>query len=115
MLWSFIAKGTGYKRIDDKVDYKIGGTMVKTPPSNFPSSTGPVHVDFIDFHLDEYEVVIEISAQILITGIHIETPRAKPLQEFRFHYEKQGIQYENDWSEINYFTTYPIVMKKTIH
>ena len=79
------------------------------PPTAFSGGSGSVHIELQDAGLKEYSIVIELSGQAVVSAIHIETPKTRPLREFTFGYVKQGIQYPNTWNTLDLADDKPLV------
>ena len=94
--------GSGYEILGDKVDYKILSSARRNPPTEIGGSPNrPIYVElYKDLFLSERFLELSLSAQIVFSGLQIDTKRSMALQSFSIKYAKQGVQYFGEMTSI---------------
>ena len=94
--------GSGYELLGDKVDYKLLSSARRSPPAEISGSPNrPFHVElYKDLFLSERFIEISLSAQIVFSGLQIDTKRSMALQAFSLEYVRKGVQYFGEMTAI---------------
>ena len=101
-------EGIGYEILGDKVDYKILSSARRNPPTEISGSQNrPIFVElYKDLFLSERFLEVSLSAQIVLSGLQIDTKRSMALQGFSIKYARQGIQYFGEMTTIKVGSTF---------
>ena len=93
-----LANGNGYELLQDSVDYRISSSARKNPPTYIKDSQArSIHVElYTDLFESERFLEVSLSAQIVLSGLRIDTKRSMALQEFSIHYARRHIQYPGE-------------------
>ena len=96
------ADGSGYEILGDKVDYKLLSSARRSPPTEIIGSQNrQIHVElYKDIFLSERFVEVTLSAQIVLSGLQIDTKASMALQGFEIKYVRRGVQYSGEMTSI---------------
>ena len=80
------------------MDYNIESSVKRNPPGDIQGSKKRnIQVElYTDLFSSERFVEVSLSAQIVLSGLQIDTKRSSALQEFSIQYARRGIQYPNE-------------------
>ena len=94
--------GSGYEILGDKVDYKLLSSARRSPPTEITGSPNrQIHVElYKDIFLSERFVEVTLSAQIVFSGLQIDTKPSMALQGFEIKYVRRGVQYSGEMTSI---------------
>ena len=99
--------GNGYELLRNKVDYKILSSVKRNHPEEIDgTSPRSIHIEmYQDLFLSERFLEVSLSAQIVFSGLQIDTKRSKALQSFSIKYVRQDIQYPGEMTTIKVSST----------
>ena len=85
--------GSGYEILREKVDHKILSSARRNPPTEITGSQNRrIHVElYKDSFLSERFLEVSLSAQIVFSGLQIDTKSSMALQEFSLSYARRGM------------------------
>jgi hypothetical protein len=90
--------GQGYEPIGNTVGYKIISSEKAIVPSVF-NGEGSIHIQLLaDPFVVERYIDIQLSTQVVLSGIKFEMPDDKALNRFGMYIGEAGIQYPDELS-----------------
>ena len=94
--------GSGYEILGDKVDYKLLSSARRSPPTEIVGAQNrQIHVElYKDIFLSERFIEVTLSAQIVFSGLQIDTKPSMALQGFEIKYVRRGVQYSGEMTSI---------------
>ena len=94
--------GQGYQLLGNKIDFELQSSNKKDSPEDTQASyTRPIHIELYKGLFDsEMFLKVKMSAQIVFSGLRIDTKRSKALQSFYVRYVRRSIQYSGVMEDI---------------
>ena len=98
----FPVHGQGYALLRNNVDYRIHSSdKNESPEAITGSAERAIHIElYKDIFMSERFLEVILSAQIVLSGLMIDTNRTKALQSFAVRYERRDIQYSGVMEDI---------------
>ena len=88
--------------IRNDVDYRIHSSARKSAPEEIEGTEKrDIHIELnADLFMSEKFLEVELSSQIVLSGLMIDTNRTKALQSFIVRYERRSAQYSGVMEDI---------------
>ena len=95
LINSMLVYGNGYELLKGEVDYKLISSVKGNHPEEIAgTSTRAIHIQLHkDMFLSQRFLEVSLSAQIVLSGLEIDTKRSMALQTFSIQYARRDIQY----------------------
>ena len=99
------------------VDYRLYSSVKVEPPEDIPGSpTRAIHAElYTDIFMSEMFLEITVSAQIVLSGLIIDTKKNKALQSFVVRYERRSIQYSGVMEDIMVYKLLHLIQIIRLH
>ena len=93
-IYNILANSNGYELLKNSLDYEIRSSARRTPPveiTGSPSRT--IHIElYTDLFSSERFLDISLSAQVVLSGLLLDTKRSMALKQFSIQYASREIQ-----------------------
>ena len=101
-IYNILANSNGYELLKNSLDYEIRSSARRTPPveiTGSPSRT--IHIElYTDLFSSERFLEVSMSAQIVLSGLQIDTKRSMALKQFSIQYARGEIQNPGEMTAI---------------
>ncbi len=97
----------GDQPIEDSVDYQLSSGLKAEIPEDF-TGNGHIHMQLLPIASgDDKFLTIKMSGQITLSKLVFEMPDTKAFKTVEISYQRQSIQYPDDWEDLGVRLSYP--------